>query len=166
LQVSQAKRLKELEAENAKLKRLVANLSLDNLVLKDFASGNFSTRSVRRQAADHALQKHGSTESRARRLAHQPLGTQPYRSTQRADEDKLTKRDHNTGWPVWSVWLSADHGAAGPCRMKGGKDRVERIWRREGPKVPQRQKPCGRLWFNDGFCVRLRTYSCQPHVEL
>jgi len=41
LQVDQAKRLKELETENAKLKRLVANLSLDNLVLKDFASGNF-----------------------------------------------------------------------------------------------------------------------------
>jgi putative transposase len=32
---------KELEQENSKLKRLVANLSLDNLVLKDFASGNF-----------------------------------------------------------------------------------------------------------------------------
>ena len=41
LQVDQAKRLKELEQENAKLKRIVANLSLDNLVLKDLASGNF-----------------------------------------------------------------------------------------------------------------------------
>lgn len=41
LQVDQAKRLKELEQENSKLKRLVANLSLDNLVLKDFARGNF-----------------------------------------------------------------------------------------------------------------------------
>ena len=41
LKVDQARRLKELELENAKLKRLVANLSLDNLVLKDFASGNF-----------------------------------------------------------------------------------------------------------------------------
>jgi putative transposase len=40
LQVDQAKRLKELEQENSKLKRLVANLSLDNLVLKDFVSGN------------------------------------------------------------------------------------------------------------------------------
>jgi len=40
LQVDQAKRLKELEQENSKLKRLVANLSLNNLVLKDFASGN------------------------------------------------------------------------------------------------------------------------------
>jgi putative transposase len=40
LQIDQAKRLKELEQENGKLKRLVANLSLDNLVLKDIAWGN------------------------------------------------------------------------------------------------------------------------------
>jgi len=40
LQIDQAKRLKELEQENAKPKRLVANLSLDNLLLKDIASGN------------------------------------------------------------------------------------------------------------------------------
>jgi len=37
-----------------------------------------------------------------------------------------------------------------------GKDRVERIWRREGLKVPQQQKPRGRLWLNDGSCLRLR----------
>jgi transposase-like protein len=41
LQVDQARRLKELEQENAKLKRLVADLSLDKLVLKDIAWGNF-----------------------------------------------------------------------------------------------------------------------------
>ncbi len=41
MQVDQAKRLKELEQENAKLKRLVAELSLDKLVLKDIASENF-----------------------------------------------------------------------------------------------------------------------------
>ena len=40
LRVSQAKRLKELEKENARLKRLVADLSLDNSILKDMASGN------------------------------------------------------------------------------------------------------------------------------
>ena len=34
--------------------------------------------------------------------------------------------------------------------------RVERIWRREGLKVPQKQPKRGRLWFNDGFCVRRR----------
>jgi putative transposase len=37
-----------------------------------------------------------------------------------------------------------------------GKDRVEQIWRREGLKVPQRQKPRRRSWLNDGSCVRLR----------
>ena len=40
LRVVQAKRLKELEKENARLKRLVADLSLDNSILKDVASGN------------------------------------------------------------------------------------------------------------------------------
>jgi len=34
--------------------------------------------------------------------------------------------------------------------------RVERVWRKHGLKVPQRQKKRGRLWFNDGSCVRLR----------
>jgi len=41
LQVDQARRLKELESENAKLKRLVSDLSLEKLILKDIASGNF-----------------------------------------------------------------------------------------------------------------------------
>jgi putative transposase len=41
LKVDQARRLKALEQENAKLKRLVANLSLEKLVLKDIAKGNF-----------------------------------------------------------------------------------------------------------------------------
>ena len=34
--------------------------------------------------------------------------------------------------------------------------RVERIWRREGLNVPRKQKKKGRLWLNDGSCVRLR----------
>jgi putative transposase len=34
--------------------------------------------------------------------------------------------------------------------------RVERIWRQEGLKVPRRQPKRGRLWLNDGSCVRLR----------
>jgi len=41
LKVDQARRLTELEQVNAKLKRLVANLSLEKLVLKDIAEGNF-----------------------------------------------------------------------------------------------------------------------------
>ena len=34
--------------------------------------------------------------------------------------------------------------------------RVERIWREEGLRVPQKQKKRGRLYFNDGSCIRLR----------
>ena len=40
LELDQARRLKDLEKENARLKRLVADLSLDKQVLKDIASGN------------------------------------------------------------------------------------------------------------------------------
>ena len=41
LRVDQAKRLKRLEQENGRLKKLVADLSLDNSILKEVSSGNF-----------------------------------------------------------------------------------------------------------------------------
>jgi len=41
LRVDQAKRLRELERENARLKKLVADMALDNDILKEAASGNF-----------------------------------------------------------------------------------------------------------------------------
>ena len=41
MRVEQAKRLKELEKENSRLKRLVADISLDNAILKEAARGNF-----------------------------------------------------------------------------------------------------------------------------
>jgi len=58
--------------------------------------------------------------------AGQPVRTLGYR--------RITALLQAAGWPV-------------------GK---ERIWRREGLKVPQKQRPRGRLWLNDGSCVRLR----------
>ncbi len=45
LKMDQAKRLKELEKENGKLKRLVAELALDKQILKDIAEGNLLARS-------------------------------------------------------------------------------------------------------------------------
>jgi putative transposase len=41
MQVNQAKRLKELERENSRLKRAVADLTLDNQILKEASEGNF-----------------------------------------------------------------------------------------------------------------------------
>ena len=96
------------------------------------------------------------TERRACRLANQPRGTQRYRAIRREDEDALTQA---------IVQLASQYGHYGYRRITAllkragwqvGKDRVERIRRREGLKVPQKQKPRGRLWLNDGSCVRLR----------
>tara|TARA_B100001179_G_C18557722_1_gene389044 strand:- start:129 stop:875 length:747 start_codon:yes stop_codon:yes gene_type:complete len=47
----------------------------------------------------------------------------------------------------------------GLLRNEGWKvnhKRIERLWRREGLKVPQKQPKRSRLWLNDGSCVRLR----------
>ncbi len=41
LRIEQAKRLKELEKENSRLKKLVADISMDNAILKEAARGNF-----------------------------------------------------------------------------------------------------------------------------
>ena len=44
--------------------------------------------------------------------------------------------------------------------------RVERIWRREGLKVPARQPKRSRLWLNDGSCIRLQGRAPQSRVVL
>jgi putative transposase len=104
---------------------------------------------------DHA-QDQGMSERWACRLVNQPRGTQRYQLTQRENEDALTRA---------IVEFASEYGRYGYRRITAllkrdgwqvGKDRVERIWRREGLKVPPKQKPRGRLWFNDGSCVRLR----------
>ena len=103
----------------------------------------------------HAKQ-HGASERHACHLVNQPRGTQRYQPTQRNDEDALTRA---------IIALASQYGRYGYRRItiklreagwSVGKDRVERIWRREGLKVPQKQKARGRLWLNDGSCVRLR----------
>jgi len=47
----------------------------------------------------------------------------------------------------------------GLLRFEGwdvGKDAVHRVWREEGLQVPSKQPKKGRLWFNDGSCIRRR----------
>tara|TARA_Y100000310_G_scaffold306066_1_gene346861 strand:- start:249 stop:374 length:126 start_codon:yes stop_codon:yes gene_type:complete len=41
MRIEQAKRLKDLEKENTRLKKLVADISLDNAILKEVSEGNF-----------------------------------------------------------------------------------------------------------------------------
>jgi putative transposase len=105
---------------------------------------------------EHARERHELSERHACRLVNQWRGTQRYVPIQRVDEDALT-RD--------IVTLASQYGRYGYRRITAllrtagwqvGKDRVQRIWRREGLKVPEKQKPRKRLWLNDGSCVRLR----------
>jgi transposase InsO family protein len=105
---------------------------------------------------EHAREKHELSERHACRLVNQWRGTQRYLPIQRVDEDALT-RD--------IITLASQYGRYGYRRITAllrtagwqvGKDRVQRIWRREGLKVPEKQKPKRRLWLNDGSCVRLR----------
>ena len=104
----------------------------------------------------HVREEHGLSERRACQLVNQPRGTQRYQPTQRDDEDALTRA---------IIALASQYGRYGYRRItvslreagwRVSKDRVERIWHREGLKVPQKHKPRGRLWLNDGSCVRLR----------
>ena len=96
------------------------------------------------------------SERWACRVLQQWRGTQRYVPLRRVDEDQLTTA---------IIALASQYGRYGYRRItvllnqaefQVGKDRVQRIWRRAGLKVPQRQKPRGRLWLNDGSCIRLR----------
>jgi transposase InsO family protein len=96
------------------------------------------------------------SERRACWVLGQSRATQRYLPIVRDDEDPLTQR---------IIELAALYGRYGTPRItrtlqKQGwvvnHKRVERIWRSEGLKVPKKQPKRGRLWFNDGSCVRLR----------
>ena len=93
----------------------------------------------------------------------QPRSTQRRQGFKRDDEDALTKD---------IIELASEYGRYGYRRItallrdKGwhvNHKRVMRIWRREGLKVPMKQPKRGRLWLNDGSCVRLRP-SWKHHV--
>ena len=105
---------------------------------------------------DAAREAYGLSERTACRIVGQPRGTQRYVPTARPDEDELTRN---------IVYLASEYGRYGYRRvtallneggMEVGKDRVQRIWRREGLKVPKKQPKRARLWLNDGSCIRLR----------
>ncbi|MDP9338696.1 MAG: IS3 family transposase [Acidobacteriota bacterium] len=156
LKLDQAKRMKELERENAKLKRLVAELALEKQILKDVAFGKLLSPGRRRCAVEHARERYEVSERHACRLLGQWRRTQRYAAIRRIDEDALSEA---------IIQLASEYGRYGYRRITAllqdagwpvGKDRVQRSWRREGLKVPQKQRPRGRLWLNDGSCIRLR----------
>lgn len=110
----------------------------------------------RRELVEHVQQQWGVSERRACRVLRQPRATQRYQAVQADDEERLTAR---------IVELASGYGRYGYRRItallrsegwKVNHKRVERLWRQEGLKVPVKQPKRGRLWLNDGSCVRLR----------
>jgi putative transposase len=98
----------------------------------------------------------GVSERRACQVLRQHRSTQRKLPQGRADEDRLVAD---------MIELARQYGRYGYRRIAAllrdagwqvNDKRVERLWRREGLKVPSRQPKKGRLWLNDGSCIRLR----------
>jgi transposase InsO family protein len=96
------------------------------------------------------------SERRACTVIGQPRATQRRQPILRDDEQALTTA---------IIRLATTYGRYGYRRItallrvegwRANHKRVYRIWRREGLKVPQKQPKRGRLWLNDGSCIRLR----------
>ena len=103
------------------------------------------------------------SERRACRVLGQARAVQRYTPQVWEEEKPLTGR---------LVELAAVYGRYGTPRITAllhsegwivNHKRIERIWRTAGLKVPSRQPKRGRLWLNDGSCIRLRPEH-QDHV--
>ncbi|MCK5485736.1 MAG: IS3 family transposase [Desulfobacterales bacterium] len=156
MRTSQVRRLKDLEKENVRLKKLVADLALDNAILKEASFGKLISPARRRRAVERVQQTLGVSERRACTVLSQPRSTQRYSVNRAEDEAVLTEH---------IIELASQYGRYGYRRITAmlrnqgwrvNHKRVERIWRKEGLKVPAKQPKRSRLWLNDGSCIRLR----------
>lgn len=102
------------------------------------------------------MAKFSISERFACKVLGQHRSTQRKKPKGRADEDALIAD---------IIRLASHYGRYGYRRITAmlrsegwtvNAKRVERIWRREGLKVPHKQPKKGRLWLNDGSCIRLR----------
>ena len=127
LRVDQARRLKRLEPENSRLKRAVADLTLDNQILRG-VGGKLLSPSRRRQCVDHAKEIFGVSLRRACRVLGHPRSTQRYEPSPLDDEKALTEE---------IVEVASQFGRYGYRRITAlmrhrgshvNHNRLERIW--------------------------------------
>ncbi len=159
--MDQAKRLKELEQENSPpAQGGLRPHHQHHLILNEIATGKYWSPTRRREAGLQVRLKYGFAEAACVSDA-QPTSrtTQPLRAASRGRWKAPLTQD--------IVRLAGHYGRYGYLRRitalllpKAGKSatphEVARIWRREGLKVPQKQPKRGRLYLNDGSCIRLR----------
>lgn len=103
-----------------------------------------------------SMEKYRISQRRACLLFNQNRATQRYQRKMKDDEEDLRAR---------IIALASEYGRYGYRRVavllrrEGwaiNDKRVQRIWRQEGLKVPQKQPKRARLWLNDGSCIRHR----------
>ena len=111
-----------------------------------------------------ACHKLAVSERRACKVIEQARATQRRNLSPPLDEKWLTEdivalaaKYGRYGYRRITALLNNEHG------WRVNHKRVERIWRREGLKVPKKQPKRGRLWLNDGSCIRLRP-EYQDHI--
>src|ERR671916_473434 len=118
--------------------------------------GKLLSAARRRACVEHVTTKLGVSERLACRVLDQHRPTQ--RKPPSVPDDEAALRAE-------IIALAKIYGRYGYRRVTAllrvagwavNHKRVERIWRQEGLKVPRRQPKRGRLWLNDGSCVRLR----------
>jgi putative transposase len=102
-------------------------------------------------------QKLAVSERRACKVLEQARATQRRNLSPPSDEKQLTDdiialatKYGRYGYRRITALLNNEHG------WRVNHKRVERIWRKEGLKVPKKQPKRSRLWLNDGSCIRLR----------
>jgi len=156
LKGDQVKRLKELEKENDRLRKGCVGPDAGEADPERGCLGKLLSPSRRRRCVDHVMVKFSVSERFACKVLGQHRSTQRKKPQSRPDEEALTTD---------IIRLASRYGRYGYRRITAmlrsegwtvNAKRVERIWRREGLKVPQKQPKRGRLWLNDGSCVRLR----------
>ncbi|MBL4896935.1 MAG: IS3 family transposase [Erythrobacter sp.] len=137
LEVSDARRLRTLEQENSRLKKLLTEAMLDNVVLKDLAFKKMVTPGAKREAVAHAREQHGLSERRACSLVGVSRRVIRYEPT-RPDDGALRQRLRE---------LAAERRRFGYRRlgyllaregMRPNHKKLLRIYREEGLRVRRR----------------------------
>src|SRR5437762_8870489 len=143
LEVSEARRLRSLEAENAQLKRLLADAMLDNAALKDLLGKKWVTPAACREAVAHLRSGFAMSERRACRVAEVDRSSVRYRR-RRPDDALLRERlkelaaqRRRFGYRrLWVLLRREGHAV--------NKKRVYRLYRQERLMVRRRGGPQAR----------------------
>ena len=110
-----------------------------------------------------ALGRGKVSERRVCQVLNQPRSTQRREAHVPDDEPMLVKRMTELAEQYGRYGYRTITGLLQSEGFKGNHKRIERLWRREGLKVPAKQPKKRRLWLNDGSCVRRRP-AFRDHV--